>query len=97
MESADSYNLKVEEFIKELKFEYDNMVIVDKGRTVEERSGILIENGIYKGYCFFDLNYQVNNIAILKNIIIPMQNNRDAQTIIRGYLKKNRVTRIFKF
>ena len=97
LESADSYNLKVEEFIKELKFEYDNMVIVDKGRTVEERSGILIENGIYKGYCFFDLNYQVNNIEILKNIIIPMQNNRDAQTIIRGYLKKNRVMRIFKF
>jgi len=48
----------------------------------------LIENGIYKGYCFYDLNYQINNIEVLKNIIIPMQNNRDTRTIIQGYLRK---------
>jgi DNA polymerase-3 subunit epsilon len=61
---------ELEEFLNEMKFESNNMVIVDRGRKLEERSAILIENGIYKGYCFFDLNYQVNNIEVLKNILI---------------------------
>ena len=73
------------------------MVIIDRGRSIEERSAVLIENGIYKGYCFLDLNYQVSNIEILKNIIIPMQNNRDTKTIIQGYLRRNKVMRILKF
>jgi len=96
-ESPESYNERVNEFIKEMKFENNNMVIVDRGRTLNERSAVLIENGIYKGYCFFDLNYQVNNIEILKKIIIPMQNNRDTRTIIQGYLRRHKVIRIVKF
>ena len=73
------------------------MVVVDKGRTIEERSAVLIENGVYKGYCYFDLNYQITNIDILKNIIIPMQNNRDTTSIIKNHIRKNRVMRILKF
>ena len=96
-ESPEIYNERVNEFIEEMKFENNNMVIIDRGRTVDERSAVLIENGIYKGYCFYDLNYQVNNIEILKNIIIPMQNNRDTKTIIQGYLKNHKVIRILKF
>ena len=95
--APELYNERVEDFIKEMKFENDNMVIVDRGRTVDERCAVLIENGIYKGYCFYDLNYQINNIEILKNIIIPMQNNRDTRTIIQGYLKRNKVIKIVKF
>jgi DNA polymerase-3 subunit epsilon len=96
-EAPDSYNERVQEFIQEMKFENDNMVIIDRGRTVDERSAVLIENGVYQGYCFYELNYQVNNIEILKNIIIPMQNNRDTRTIIQAYLRKNKVFKILKF
>ncbi|MGL2966065.1 exonuclease domain-containing protein [Flavobacterium sp. XGLA_31] len=96
-ESPEDYNQRVEEFIQEMKFNNSNMVIIDRGRTVDERSAVLIENGVYKGYCFFDLNYQVNNIEILKNIIIPMQNNRDTRTIIQGFLRRNKVMKIIKF
>jgi len=73
------------------------MVVVDKGRGIEERSAVLIENGVYKGYCFFDLNYQITNIDILKNIIIPMQNNRDARNIIQSQIRKNKLLKIIKF
>ena len=96
-ETPELYNERVEEFMQEMKFENDNMLIVDRGRTLDERSAILIENGIYKGYCFYELNYQINNIEILKNIIIPMQNNRDTRMIIQGYLKRNKVIKIVKF
>lgn len=96
-ESPDEYNQRVEDFIHEMAFDNNNMVIIDRGRKVDERSAVLIENGIYKGYCFYDLNYQINNIEILKNILIPMQNNRDTRSIIQSYLRKNKVMKVLNF
>ena len=67
------------------------MLIIDRGRDIDERSVILIENGQYMGFGFYQLNFQINNPEVLKSIITPMQNNRDAQHIIQGYLRKNKV------
>ena len=96
-ESPELYNQRVQNCINELQFENTGLIVVDKGRTIEERSAILIEKGVYKGYCFFDLNYQITNADVLKNIIIPMQNNRDTTNIIKGYVRKHKVMRIIKF
>lgn len=91
------YNTRVQEFIKNSGFESDNMVIIDRGRKISERSAVLIENGIYKGYAFYDLNYQITNIDILKNILIPMFNNRDTKNIIQAYLRKEKKPKLIKF
>ena len=32
------------------------MVIIDKGRDIDERSAIYVENGVFKGIGFFNLN-----------------------------------------
>ena len=95
--SAGEYNSRVQEFINKHSFENQNMVLIDRGRTINERSAILIENGIYKGYAFYDLNYQINNIEILKKIIIPMQNNRDTRNIIQSHIRKSKTLKIKKF
>jgi DNA polymerase III subunit epsilon len=95
--SPIDYNERVQEFITKNTFENQNMVLIDKGRTISERSAVLIENGIYKGYAFYDLNYQITNIEILKNIIVPMQNNRDTKNIIQSYIRKNKFLKIINF
>ncbi len=95
--SQEEYNARVLSFIEKNSFENQNMVLIDKGRTISERSAVLIENGIYKGYAFYDLNYQINNIEILRNIIIPMQNNRDTKNIIQGHIRKNKTLKTLKF
>ena len=95
--TPEDYNDRVNEFIESNLFENENMVIIDRGRSLQERSAVMIENGIYKGYCFYDLNYQITNVEVLKNIIIPMQNNRDTRNIIQGYLRKHKVMKIVKF
>lgn len=96
-ESPDEYNIRVESFFENNEYQKQNMIIIDRGRNIQERSAILIEDGIFKGYAFFDLNYQVNNIEILKNIIIPMKNNRDSKNIILNYLRKKKVLKILSF
>jgi DNA polymerase-3 subunit epsilon len=97
IESTENYNERVEEFINEMMFENNNMIVIDRGRKIDERSAVLIENGIYKGYCFYELNFQITTIDILKNILIAMQNNRDTRQIIKNYLRKNKVMKIVKF
>lgn len=89
-ESPESYNKRVQSLIFKNSYSNKNMVIIDKGRDIDERSAILIENGIFTGLGFFNLNYQINNIEILRSIITPMNNNRDTQHIIQSYLRKNK-------
>ncbi|HSD13051.1 MAG TPA: exonuclease domain-containing protein [Flavobacterium sp.] len=96
-EAPAEYNQRVTHFIENNQLHSQSMVIVDQGRNINERSAVLIENGIYKGYCFYDLNYQINNIDILKNIIIPMDNNRDSRNIILNYVRKKKVIKIVRF
>jgi DNA polymerase-3 subunit epsilon len=95
--SPEEYNSRVLAFIEKNSFESQNMVLIDKGRTISERSAVLIENGVYKGYAFYDLNYQINNIEILRNILIPMQNNRDTKNIIQGHIRNNKKLKTLKF
>lgn len=95
--TPEEYNVRVQNFVTDYSFENKNMILIDRGRTVNERSAVLIENGVYKGYAFYDLNYQITNIEILKNILIPMQNNRDAKSIIQNYMRKNKSLKVIHF
>jgi DNA polymerase-3 subunit epsilon len=96
-ELAVNYNLRVQEFLTKNTFERQNMVIIERGRAIEEKCAILIENGIYKGFCFYDLNYQINQIDILKTLIIPMQHNRDVKNILQSYLRKTKHLKVIHF
>ncbi len=95
-ESVNNYNDRVSKIIEFHSFENQNMVIIDKGRDHDERSAILIENGVYQGFGFYNLNYQIHNIDILKNIITPMQHNKDSQHIIQSYMRRNKRLKVLK-
>ncbi len=95
--TPEEYNERVQEFITKNSFKNNNMILIDRGRKMGEHSAILIENGIYKGYTFYDLNYQITNIEILKNILIPMQNNRDTRNIIQSHIRKSKNLKVIHF
>ena len=96
LETPFDYNTRVQKFIDKSSYEFDDMLLIDKGRSIQEHSVILIKNGTYRGYGFFNLNFQINNLEVLKSIINPMENNRDTQHIIQSYLRKNKVQKILK-
>lgn len=93
-EKVSEYNLRVQKYIEKSSYQFDHMLIIDKGRFIDERSVILIENGIYKGYGYYNLNFQINTPEVLKSIINPMENNRDTQHIIQSYLRTYKVKKI---
>ncbi|MBT8272191.1 MAG: exonuclease, partial [Bacteroidia bacterium] len=93
-EEVQIYNKRVGHVIDHYSFKDENMVIIDRGREIDERSAVLIENGVYKGFGFYNLNYQINTIEVLQSIITPMQHNRDVQHIIQNSIRKNKKLKI---
>jgi len=91
LEHPDRYNERVTHFIEKQSLQHKNLLIIDKGRDPDERSVVLIENGTYRGYGYFNLNYQITNPEVLRSIIKPAEFDRDAQHIIQYYLRKNKV------
>ncbi|MEZ4841965.1 MAG: GIY-YIG nuclease family protein, partial [Flavobacteriaceae bacterium] len=93
-ESTQEYNDRVNKLIEHNSFQDKSLLIIDRGREVNENSVVLIENGLFKGVGFFDLNYQINHIDVLQSLITPMENNRDIQHIIKSYLRSKKVKKV---
>lgn len=89
-ESPSDYNLRVQELIFKNSYNNQDLMIIDKGRALDERSVLLIENGVFKGYGYYNLNFQITNKKVLESIITPMEDTRDTQHIIQNYLRKNK-------
>lgn len=89
-EPPETYNQRVQQLIDYYSYENKNLLIIDRGRYIDEKSVVVIQNGIFKGLGFFDLNYQIKNIDILLSLITEMSNTRDNQHIIQNYVRKNK-------
>ena len=96
-ESPELYNLRVTDFLNNNDYQNQNLILIDKGRVVDEKSAVLIENGVFKGFAFFNLNYQITNASVLKNILTVLPEDRDAKNLILNYLRKNNRTKVIHF
>jgi DNA polymerase-3 subunit epsilon len=95
-EPSEAYNKRVNVLINKHSYENKNMLIIDRGREIAEKSVFLIENGIFKGMGFFDLNHQISNKQVLLSLITPMTNNKDNQHIIQSYMRRNKRLKIIE-
>ncbi|MBA5791386.1 exonuclease [Flavobacterium sp. xlx-214] len=77
--------------------QWQHIIIVLKGRNTSEKSAIVIENGLFKGYCFFDLNYQILNAEVLSKILIPLVHTKDVLNTIKYYLYTKKDYKIISF
>ncbi len=94
-ESPEIYNNRVLQAIEPYRFEEQNFMVIDKGRSNGEKSVIYVENGKYLGHGFIDFEYNENISAqFLKECIKPYPDHRDVQQILKSYIKRNKVERI---
>lgn len=89
-ELPELYNKRANAVIEKNTYDNKDMILIDRGRYIDEKSVILIEDGVFKGLGFFDLNHQITNREILESLITPMQNDRDTQHIIQSYMRRNK-------
>ena len=95
-EPVEIYNKRVMNLLESHTFKNQNMILIDYGRAVDERSAVLIENGVFKGYAYFNLNFQIHTTEVLKSILTPMEHNKDAQHIIQSFMRRHKRLKIIK-
>ena len=85
-EAVEDYNRRVEEALAHYTLVGRTFAIMDKGRTVHEKSVIFIEEGRLRGYAFIALNYQLSR-SILEKHLTPLTHNSEKVHLIEHYLR----------
>ncbi len=83
-----TYNDLISNTIKQFDIDTGNSLIIEKGRTINEKSAIVVESGKLIGYCFYDLNYQINDPKRILANITPIEFHRNYRNILLNYLNK---------
>ncbi len=97
LESAESYNQRVNKSIYPLNYRSPNFFIIDQGRIKEEQAVIEISNGRYTGFGYISMDCTPINLEIMKDCIRRYADNRDIRTIIKGYINRNKFLKIIEF
>ena len=90
LEPPESYNQRVDEAIDSIRYEHETFVVIGPGRTEQEKTIVLVENGYYRGFGYVDETFSARRIQDFREAIQPYNDNKDTQQIIRQYLRTKR-------
>lgn len=93
-EKCEAYNSRVQAVADSLLYPHEDMLIIDKGKSVSEKSFILIKNGLFQGYGYYQLNHQINSLDKIETRLIKIEDNRDTQAVIRSFLRNKRYKKL---
>jgi DNA polymerase III subunit epsilon len=84
-EDINIYNERVREALLSITDSTETRMIIDEGREFNERSVVLIEKGIYKGFGYFDASEEVTTMDRAREIINPYRHTADVQRILNSF------------
>jgi DNA polymerase-3 subunit epsilon len=86
VEKPKRYNKRAQKAIDSFFEAGQTVAIVGMGRKREEKSVVLVENGNYVGFGYFDETESISNLDAARNFIKPSKDNRVVQNIVNSYL-----------
>lgn len=93
-ESPEDYNRRLDALEEGLKYPIENGLVIMKGRLSGEYSFVFIEDNVFKGYGYYELNHQIKNKLQIRSRLIEMDENFDTRCIIRSYLLEKRYLKL---
>lgn len=97
VETSKKYNKRVQTAIDSFFEKGNSVAIVGRGRKHNERSLVLVENGMYLGFGFFDKDETLADFESAKNYIKFSKENRIVQNLINSYLINPRGAEVITF
>ncbi len=88
-ESVEDYNYKIQQAIEGLKQTLPTFAIRDEGRTNDEHSCILIEEGRLYGMGYISHYFEVNSLSHLKNHLTPYPGNDYMHNMIINHAEEH--------
>ncbi len=96
-EPVKDYNERAMKLMDHFSYAKGNLLIIDEGRTSDERSIIRIENGMYSGYGYIPINESYLTVEQMIECVNPLMDNRDIRQILNSWLKNNTVEKIIRY
>lgn len=96
-EKASDYNNRIQSYIETLQYNGRSFMILERGRERNEKSIVLIKNGIYQGYCYAPYQYYTKSIEQLNDILLFKKEDRDVRSIVNSYLRNSKKHKIIEF
>jgi DNA polymerase III subunit epsilon len=94
VESAHVYNQKAEAAIRAFKGSSESVVIIGKGRSMNEQSLVLVEQGSYFGYGFFDRQASISDLDSARTYVKKSLETPTVQNLINSYLMNPRGSQV---
>ena len=94
-ENPADYNGRALLAIERYHFEHENFYVCDTGRDEAELCVVKIEKGVYYGYGYMPKDQLYDNPVVADEFIKRYTDNREVRQIIRGYLKRNSVVKMW--
>ncbi|MGB3467597.1 MAG: exonuclease domain-containing protein, partial [Cyclobacteriaceae bacterium] len=86
-EDTDIYNDRVSNALRRINFDQENFVIVEEGRSEDEKAIIQIEKGHFTGIGYVDTTCVDGGIDQLIDSVKHFSKNKEVNSIVRGYLQ----------
>jgi DNA polymerase-3 subunit epsilon len=86
VETIKKYNKRVQKAVDSFFEKGATVAIIGRGRQPDEKSVVLVENGNYLGFGFYDGDQNVRDWEAAKMLIKPSKENRVVQNLINSYL-----------
>jgi DNA polymerase-3 subunit epsilon len=96
-EEIAAYNKRAGEILSKYRFREPDFALIDKGRTKEELSVIIVENNQYSGFGYYDRSETMNSPSDLKAVIKKAIYYPDTDDLVRGWMNGPRSYKYIPF
>jgi DNA polymerase III subunit epsilon len=97
VEDVAKYNRRAQKAIDAFRSRGDSVAIIGRGRSSEEQSLVLVENGNYFGYGFVDLQTSFSDFESARTYVRKSVETPTVQNLINSYLLNPRGSEVVVF
>lgn len=97
VESVPEYNNRIDQAMEQFQARGESAAIIGKGRDMDEQSLILIENGNYMGFGFFNRDVSITDFESARPYVRASVETPTVQNLINSYLSNPRGAEVVVF
>ncbi len=86
LEESVLYNQRIAKAIASISESNESLVVVGKGRKLDENSFVVVEKGIFVGYGYLDKSITLSSLEEAKIYVKPVKENRIVQNLVNSFL-----------
>lgn len=68
-----------------------DQILIFRGKDPYEKSFVLVEKGHVRGYGFFELNHQIDQLEVVKNAMVKIHTSPFADCLVKHFVEKGQV------